>query len=94
MLALLTSKAVPDGGGRKLASAVVSIFGVVPMLYAVWMVFQSDVSALFAIIQVLGAVFILLLPPAVFTVLLVRGVQRLAVSGGGFGQSKMVGGKT
>jgi C4-dicarboxylate transporter DctM subunit len=48
---------------------------------------------LFAIIQILGVVFVLLLPPAVFTFSLVRGAQRLSLSGGRFGQSMMVGGK-
>ena len=93
VLALLMSKAVPDGWGTKLATVAVTIFGVLPAGYAVVQVIRSDATTLFAIIQILGAVFILLLPPAVFTFSLVRGAQRLAVAGGGFGQSMMVGGK-
>ncbi|MDC0012139.1 TRAP transporter large permease [Octadecabacter sp.] len=93
ILALLMSKAVPDGWGMKLATAGVVIFGVLPAGYATRGIIVSDTTALFAIIQILGVVFVLLLPPAVFTFSLVRGAQRLSLSGGGFGQSMMVGGK-
>ena len=47
--------------------------------------------ALFAVIQTIGAVFVLLLPPAVFVFSLVRGAQRLEAAGGGYGTSLSVG---
>jgi len=55
VLALLMSKAVPDGWGMKLATAAVVIFGVLPAGYAIRGIIASDVGALFAIIQVIGA---------------------------------------
>ena len=93
VLGLLMAIAVPGGWGMKLAMVAVGIFGFIPMFYAVIQVFSSDTSALFAIIQIVGAVFILLLPPAVFTFSLVRGAQRLQISGGSYRESLMVGGK-
>ncbi|AGI68838.1 TRAP transporter large permease subunit DctM [Octadecabacter antarcticus 307] len=93
VLALLMSKAVPAGKGLQLATVAVAIFGVMPTLYLIVRIIAGDAATLFAIIQIIGSIFIILLPPAVFTFSLVRGAQRLAVAGGGFGQSMMVGGK-
>ncbi|MFQ3183851.1 MAG: C4-dicarboxylate transporter DctM subunit [Alteromonas macleodii] len=93
VLALLMSKAVPAGKGLHLATVAVAIFGVMPTLYLIVLIFASDATILFAIIKILGTIFIVLLPPAVFTFSLVRGAQRLTIAGGGFGQSMMVGGK-
>jgi C4-dicarboxylate transporter DctM subunit len=93
VLALLMSKAVPAGKGLQLATVAVAIFGVMPTLYLIVRIIAGDATTLFAIIQIIGTIFIILLPPAVFTFSLVRGAQRLAVVGGGFGQSMMVGGK-
>jgi C4-dicarboxylate transporter DctM subunit len=93
VLAMLIAKAVPAGNGMQVATGAVLIFGVLPMLYAAYSVLTSDVAVLFVIVQIIGAVFILLLPPAVFVFSLVRGAQRLEVSGGGYIESLMVGGK-
>jgi C4-dicarboxylate transporter DctM subunit len=93
VLALLMSKAVPAGKGLQLATIAVAIFGVLPTLYLIVRIIAGDTTTLFAIIQIIGTIFIVLLPPAVFTFSLVRGAQRLAVVGGGFGQSMMVGGR-
>jgi C4-dicarboxylate transporter DctM subunit len=93
VLAMLIAKAVPAGNGMQVATGAVLIFGVLPMLYAVYSVLTSDVAILFVIVQIIGAVFILLLPPSVFVFSLVRGAQRLEVSGGGYAESLMVGGK-
>ena len=93
VLALLMSKAVLVGKSLHLAAVAVAIFGVMPTLYLIVLVVASDTTILFAIIKILGTIFIVLLPPAVFTFSLVRGAQRLAIAGGGFGQSMMVGGK-
>jgi C4-dicarboxylate transporter DctM subunit len=93
VLALLMSKAVPAGKGLQLATIAVAIFGVLPTLYLIVQIIVGDDATLFAIIKIIGTIFIVLLPPAVFTFSLVRGAQRLAVVGGGFGQSMMVGGR-
>jgi C4-dicarboxylate transporter DctM subunit len=93
VLALLMSKAVPAGKSLQLATWAVAIFGVLPTLYLIVRIIVGDTTTLFAIIQIIGTIFIVLLPPAVFTFSLVRGAQRLAVVGGGFGQSMMVGGR-
>jgi C4-dicarboxylate transporter DctM subunit len=93
VLALLMSKAVPAGKGLQLATIAVAIFGVLPTLYLIVQIIVGDDATLFAIIKIIGTIFIVLLPPAVFTFSLVRGAQRLAVAGGGFGQSMMVGGR-
>ncbi len=93
ILGFLMAKAVPAGQGTRLAALAVGLFGVLPLIYAVVQVIRSDVSALFAIIQIIGAVFILLLPPAVFTFSLVRGAERLQAAGAGYGQSLVVGGR-
>ena len=93
VLALLMSKAVLVGKSLHLAAVAVAIFGVMPTLYLIVLIVASDTTILFAIIKILGTIFIVLLPPAVFTFSLVRGAQRLAIAGGGFGQSMMVGGK-
>jgi len=93
VLGFAMSKAVPAGQGMLVAGIAVVVFGVLPMLYAIWSVLTSGTSGLFAIIQIIGAVFILLLPPAVFVFSLVRGAQRLETSGAGFGTSLAVGGK-
>ncbi len=93
VLAYVMSKAVAAGKGMTVAGGAVAIFGAAPLIYAIVHVLRSDATALFAVIQIIGAVFILLLPPAVFVFSLVRGAQRLQVSGGGFGQSLAVGGK-
>ena len=93
VLGFAMAKAVPSGQGMLVAGIAVVVFGVLPMLYAIWSVLTSDTSGLFAIIQIIGAVFILLLPPAVFVFSLVRGAQRLETSGAGFGTSLAVGGK-
>jgi len=93
VLALLIAKAVPAGNGMQVATGAVLIFGVLPMLYAAYSVLTSDVAILFVIVQIIGAVFILLLPPSVFVFSLVRGAQRLEVSGGGYVESLIAGGK-
>ena len=67
---------------------VVVIFMLVRVIIAV-----VTTTLLFVIIEIIGALFIVLLPAAVFALSLVRGAQRLAVVGGGFGQSMMVGGR-
>jgi C4-dicarboxylate transporter DctM subunit len=63
VLALLIAKAVPAGNGMQVATGAVLIFGVLPMLYAAYSVLTSDVAILFVVVQIIGAVFILLLPP-------------------------------
>ena len=93
ILGMLMSRAVPMGDGMRLATIAVVLIGVLPTLYVVFGVVTSGASILFIIIQIIGAVFVLLLPPAVFVFSLVRGAQRLEMSGGGFGESMMVGGK-
>ncbi|SLN11497.1 TRAP transporter large permease [Pseudooctadecabacter jejudonensis] len=87
------ARAVPAGQGLRLATGAVVVFGVLPLLYAIYSVLTSEVTGLFAVIQIIGAVFVLLLPPAVFVFSLVRGAQRLQASGAGFGTSLAVGGK-
>ncbi len=93
VLGFVMSKAVVAGRGMLVAGTAVAIFGAAPLIYAIVNILRSDVTTLFAIIQILGAVFILLLPPAVFVFSLVRGAQRLDVAGASFGQSLAVGGK-
>ncbi|MGJ8610834.1 MAG: TRAP transporter large permease, partial [Octadecabacter sp.] len=93
VLGMLMAKAVPTGQGMKRATIAVVIIGVLPTLYMMFNVVTSDASVLFMIIQCIGAVFILLLPPAVFVFSLVRGAQRLEMSGGGFAESMIIGGK-
>jgi C4-dicarboxylate transporter DctM subunit len=88
----LMARAVHGGTAMTLATGAVVFFGVLPTLYVIWLVIASDASALFAIIQIIGAIFILLLPSAVFTFSLLRGAQRLQTSGGTYAQSLQVGG--
>ena len=94
VLGALLAKAVPAGQGMRVAFGAVAIFGALPMLYALYMIFTNEeMTALFAVIQTIGAVFVLLLPPAVFVFSLVRGAQRLEAAGGGYGTSLSVGGR-
>ncbi|MEL6957925.1 MAG: TRAP transporter large permease subunit [Pseudomonadota bacterium] len=93
VLGAIMARAVPMGHGATVAFVAVGLFGVVPLIYAIWQIFASDATALFVIIQILGAVFVLLLPPAVFTFSLMRGAERLNAAGGTFGGSLAVGGK-
>ena len=93
VLGFVMSKAVAAGKGIIVAGAAVAIFGAAPLIYAIIYILRSDVAGLFAFIQIIGAVFILLLPPAVFAFSLVRGAQCLQRADAGFGQSLAVGGK-
>ena len=93
VLGFVMSKAVAAGQGMLVAGGAVAIFGAAPLIYAIAYILRSDATVLFAVIQIMGAIFVLLLPPAVFVFSLVRGAQRLQVSGADFGQSLVVGGK-
>ena len=88
----LMARAAQGGAAMTVAKGAVLLFGGLPTLYVIWLVIASDVSALFAIIQIIGAIFVLLLPPAVFTFSLLRGAQRLQSSGGTYAESLRVGG--
>jgi C4-dicarboxylate transporter, DctM subunit len=94
VLGVLMARAVPAGLGLRLAVAAVAVFGALPLLYALYTIFTNpEMTALFAVIQTIGAIFVLLLPPAVFTFSLLRGAERLSASGSTYGQSLAVGGR-
>ena len=91
VLGALMAQAVKEGWEMALAVGAVGLFGVLPMGYALWTVWASDIGVVFQIIQSVMSVMVLLLPPAVFVFAMLRAAERLAVSGESYDRSVMVG---